>query len=105
MEESLTVPVAGIPRKTATSSLNLPAGRAAGTDIRIYKDGLLLAKCHAVGIAPSRLLVSIDPLHYPVNSSLDIEFVDKTTGSPRLPATIVSRSAQGIELMLSIDLT
>ena len=64
---------------------------------------MLIAKCFATGIAPSRLLIAIDPLHYPVNSLLEIEFVNGT-GSPaksvRLPATVMGRSAKGIELRL-----
>ena len=72
-------------------------------EIRIHKDGLLVAKCHATGTAPSRLFVAIDPLHYPVNSRLEIEFVnskDHTSKTARMPATVTSRSVKGVVLKL-----
>jgi len=81
----------------------LSANGQAGTDIRIYRNGLLIAKCQASGIAPSRLFIAIDPLHYPVDSHLEIEFVNgngASAKSVRLPATVTSRSARGIELKL-----
>ena len=91
------------PRKRTTASPGLPVNGAAGTEIRIHRDGLLIAKCNATGIAPSRLFVAIDSLCYPVNSRLEIEFVNSagpTAESVRLPATVTSRSATGIELRL-----
>ncbi len=85
------------------SSDMLSANGQAGTEIRIYRDGLLIAKCQATGIAPSRLFIAIDPLRYPVDSRLEIEFVNgigASTKSVRLPATVTSRSTRGIELKL-----
>ncbi|MGB5426537.1 MAG: hypothetical protein WBN95_07090 [Gammaproteobacteria bacterium] len=93
----------GVPLNQAQSSDRLSANGQTGTEIRIHRDGLLIAKCYATGIAPSRLFIAIDPLHYPVNSRLEIEFVNgarATTKSVRLPATVMSRSARGIELRL-----
>lgn len=87
----------------AQSSEKLPVNGQTRTEIRIHKDGLLIAKCFATGIAPSRLFIAIDPLHYPVNSQLEIEFVNaagETAKSVRLPATVTSRSARGFELRL-----
>jgi hypothetical protein len=93
----------GVPLNQAQSSDRLSANGQTGTEIRIHRDGLLIAKCYATGIAPSRLFIAIDPLHYPVNSRLEIEFVNgagATAKSVRLPATVMSRSARGIELRL-----
>ena len=89
--------------KNTTPGHNQSAKGPTKAEIRIYKDGLLIAKGHATGIAPSRLSVDIDPLHFPVNSRLDIEFVvstDRSTMLTRLSATVTSRSVKGIELRL-----
>ena len=102
-EKVITAITEDSPRKTAAPSLNLPAIRPAEAEIRIHKDGLLIAKCHAIGIAPSRLLAAFDPLHYPVNSRLEIEFVnskDHSSKTARMPATVMSRSVKGIVLKL-----
>ena len=102
-EKTVTGLVEGVHRKTATASCNLPVKGPAETDIRIHRDGLLIAKCHATGMAPSRLFVAIDPLHYPVNSRLEIEFVnskDHSSKTARMPATVTSRSVKGIVLKL-----
>ncbi|RLA00277.1 MAG: hypothetical protein DRQ45_07585 [Gammaproteobacteria bacterium] len=91
------------PRKTVIPSLNLPAVRPPETEIRIHRDGLLIAKCKAVGMGPSRLFADIDPLHYPVNSRLELEFVnskDHSSKTARMPATVTSRSIKGIVLRL-----
>lgn len=74
----------------------------AGTRIRIYKDNLLIATCQATGLGPGRLFVSIDPLHYPVDSRLSLEFVNTTHKGARtlLSATVTARSMDGIELKL-----
>ena len=91
------------PREQATTSPGLPANGTAEKEIRIHRDGLLIAKCYATGLAPSRLFVAIDPLHYPVNSRLEIEFVNSTGATAKsvhLPATVTNRSAKGIELRL-----
>jgi hypothetical protein len=91
------------PRKTVMSSLNLPAVRPPEAEIRIHRDGLLIAKCNAVGMGPSRLFADIDPLHYPVNSRLELEFVnskDHSSKTARMPATVTSRSIKGIVLKL-----
>ena len=93
----------GIPLNRTQASPQQPANGQAETEIRIHRDGLLIAKSRATGIAPSRLFIAIDPLHYPVNSRLEIEFVNSTgttAKSARLPATVTSRSARGIELRL-----
>ncbi|MEN8204553.1 MAG: hypothetical protein ABFS24_00960 [Pseudomonadota bacterium] len=102
-EKVVTDLVEGSSRKPATPSRKLPFKGPAEAEIRIHRDGLLLAKCHATGMAPSRLFVAIDPLHYPVNSRLEIEFInrtDQTAGSARMPATVTSRSVKGIVLKL-----
>ena len=99
----LSALVESTPRKTAAPSRKLPVKGPTEAEIRIHKDGLLIAKCHATGTAPSRLFVAIDPLHYPVNSRLEIEFVnstDQTSKPGRLSATVTSRSIKGIELQL-----
>jgi hypothetical protein len=84
------------PAKDQTTS------RPTGTRIRIHKDNLLIAKCEATGMGPGRLFVSIDPLHYPVNSKLTLEFVNNTSKGARalLTATVTARSLKGIELRL-----
>ena len=78
------------------------SGGPAGTRIRIYKDNLLIAKCEASGLGPGRLFVSIDPLHYPVNSRLSLEFVNTSNRDARtlLSATVTARCMDGIELKL-----
>ena len=102
--EKVPTPIAeDSPRKTTAPSRRLPAIKPVETDIRIHRDGLLIAKCHATGIAPSRLFVAIDPLHYPVNSRLEIAFVnskDHTSKTARMPATVISRSVKGVVLRL-----
>jgi hypothetical protein len=93
----------GTPTMSAMPAQGLPFKGPAEAEIRIHRDGLLLAKCRATGIAPSRLFVAIDPLNYPVNSRLEIEFVNSTGSTARavrLSATVTSRSARGIELKL-----
>ena len=77
-------------------------GRPAGTRIRIYKDNLLIAKCQATGLGPGRLFVSIDPLHYSVDSRLSLEFVSTAHKGARtlLGATVTARSMDGIVLRL-----
>jgi len=75
----------------------------AEVDIRIYKDGLLIAKCQANGIGAGKLFVAIDPLHYPVNSRLALTFVNPSSHSADsacLTATVIARSLKGIELKL-----
>ena len=89
--------------QTTAAKQKKPVSGPARVAIRIHKDGLLIAKCLATGVAPSRLFVTIDPLHYPINSRLEIEFIN--SGSPfsamtRLPATVISRTINGIELKL-----
>ncbi len=78
------------------------SGGSASTRIRIYKDNLLIAKCQANGLGPGRLFVSVDPLHYPVDSRLSLEFVSTAHNCARtlLGATVTARSAGGIELRL-----
>jgi hypothetical protein len=93
----------GIPLMSTAPARGLPVKGPAEVEIRIHKEGLLLAKCRATGIAPSRLFVAIDPLHYPVHSRLEIEFVNSTglaAKAARLSATVTSRSVKGIELRL-----
>lgn len=75
----------------------------AGTDIQIYRDGLLIARCRTQSIAPPRLFVRTDPLPYPVNTQMEIEFVsgdNRVTGISRLPVTVIRRSTSGIELRI-----
>jgi len=91
------------PWKTTTHSRKLPAIKPVEAEIRIHRDGLLIARCHATGMGPSRLFVAVDPLHYPVNSRLEVEFVngkDHTSKTARMPATVTSRSVKGIVLRL-----
>ena len=102
-EKVITVLAEDSPRKTAAPTRKLPAIRPAEAEIRIHRDGLLIAKCNAVGMGPSRLFADIDPLHYPVNSRLEIEFVnskDHSSKSARMPATVTSRSVKGVVLKL-----
>lgn len=102
-EKVITAFAVETPWKTAAPSPNLPAVNPPETEIRIHRDGLLIAKCPATGLAPSRLFAAVDPLHYPVNSRLEIEFVntrDHTPRSARMPATVTSRSVKGIVLKL-----
>jgi hypothetical protein len=97
----------GIPLMRAAPALGLPVKGPAEVAIRIHKDGLLIAKCRATGIAPSRLFVAVDPLHYPVHSRLEIEFVNSmglTARAVRLSATVTSRSVKGVELRLDPSL-
>lgn len=110
MEQSISVPLLPLetpathPQKTPD-----PAGLGdsrilVGTDIRIYQGGLLIARCRARGIAPARLFARTDPLPYPVNTQLEIEFVsdgNRVTSISRLPATVMHRSTSGIELRVS----
>ena len=101
--KTITPPAEDSPREKASGSRRPPANRAATAEIRIHREGLLIAKCFATGIAPSRLFIAIDPLYYPVNSRLEIEFIrctGMTAKSERLPATVMNRSAKGIELRL-----
>ncbi len=77
------------------------------SDIRIYQDGLLIARCSTRSIAPARLFASIDPLPYPVHTRLEIEFISgekRASGMPRLPVTVIRRSISGIELRISSGL-
>lgn len=71
--------------------------------IRIHKDGLVRGTYKAHGIAPSRIFIGVDPLSYPLNSRLEIEFIlenSRESGGYRLSATVTHRSLQGIELKL-----
>lgn len=102
-EQAVTALVEGAPRKSATPAPGVPVKGAADAEIRIHRDGLLIAKCHATGLAPSRLFVAVDPLHYPVNCRLEIEFVnskDHSSKTARMPATVTSRSVRGVVLKL-----
>ncbi|MGB5179869.1 MAG: hypothetical protein WBP44_14210 [Gammaproteobacteria bacterium] len=102
-KKTIPHPAEGSPQENTSASQRLPANGGAAAEIRIYRDGLLIAKCFATGIAPSRLFIAIDPLYYPVNSRLEIEFIrctGMTAKSVRLPATVMNRSAKGIELRL-----
>jgi hypothetical protein len=93
---------------TSTQKIPNPAGSGepqiqAGTDVRIYRDGLLMARCRTQSSASPRLFVRTDPLPYPVNTRLEIEFVsgdNRVTGISRLPATVIHRSTSGIELKI-----
>ena len=78
------------------------SGGPTGTRIRIHKDNLLIARCDATGLGPGRLFVCIDPLHYPVDSRLSLEFVNSAEKGTRtlLTATVTARSVDGIELRL-----
>ena len=90
-------------RNSATTARTPVARGPAEAEVRIHRDGLLVARGHAVGIAPSRLFIAVDPLHYPINTRLDIEFVDspgQSTGHVRVSATVLSRSGMGIECRL-----
>ena len=97
---------------TSTQKIPHPAGSGdsqirAGTDIQIYRDGLLIALCRTQSIAPLRLFVRTDPLPYPVNTQLEIEFVsgdNRVTGISRLPATVIHRTTSGIELRIGLVL-
>ena len=78
----------------------------AAREIRIYREGLLVARCKALDIVPSGLIAVIDPLPYPVTTRLEIEFVsvDKGTGGyPRIPAIVTQRTTSGIELTTTAD--
>lgn len=102
-KKTITPPAEDSPQENTSASQRLPANGGAAAEIRIHRDGLLIAKCFATGIAPSRLFIAIDPLYYPVNSRLEIEFVNHNGAiakSVRLPATVMNRSAKGIELRL-----
>ena len=93
---------------TSTQEIPYQAGSSdskiwAGTDIQIYRDGLLIARCRTQSIASLRLFVRTDPLPYPVNTLVEIEFVsgdNRVTGISRLPATVIHRSTSGIELRI-----
>ena len=74
------------------------------TNIRVYRDGQLIACCKARSIAPARLFAGIDPLPNPVTTRLEIEFVSansSATGLSRLSATVVQRSTSGVVLSIS----
>jgi len=100
LSEIIALAEQGIPtiRQTQDPATSKPAE----TRIRIYKDNLLIAKCKATGLRPGRLFVCVDPLHYPVNSKLSLEFVNTAEKGTRtlLSATITARSVYGIELRL-----
>ena len=104
LTEDLTASVAeASPRSSTGATPVLSANGPARAQIRIHREGLLIAKCHAIGLAPSRLFVEIDPLHYPVDSRLEIEFVnlaDAHAKPVRLSATVASRSIEGIVLKI-----
>ena len=98
---------ATLPEKTPPPSRLVDSRFLAETDIRIYQDGLLMARCSARSIAPARLFASIDPLPYPVHTRLEIEFIsgkNRASGMPRLPVTVIQRSISGIELRISSSL-
>ena len=93
--------------KTPTPARLVDSQFLAETDIRVYQDGLLMARCSARSIAPARLFARIDPLPYPLNTRLEIEFIsgkNRATGMPRLPVTVIHRSISGIELRISSGL-
>jgi len=97
--------LAGTTRRNSTTAAHTQAARggAAEAEVRIHRDGLLFAKGHAAGIAPSRLFIAVDPLHYPLNTRLEIEFVNspgQSTGPVRVSATVLRRSVMGIECRL-----
>ena len=98
---------AALPETPLTPARLVDSQFLAETDIRIYQDGLLMARCSARSIAPARLFASIDPLPYPVNTRLEIEFIsgeNRASGMPRLPVTVIQRSISGIELRISSSL-
>ena len=96
-----------LPEKTPTPARLVDSQFLAEADIRIYQDGLLIARCSTRSIAPARLFASIDPLPYPVHTRLEIEFISgdkRAPGMPRLPVTVIHRSISGIELRISSGL-
>ena len=98
---------ATLPEKTPPPSRLVDSQFLVETDIRIYQDGLLIARCSTRSIAPARLFARIDPLPYPVNTCLEIEFIsgeNRESGMPRLPVTVIQRSISGIELRISSGL-
>jgi hypothetical protein len=110
--ENIIIGAGGQPvtRPGSPTKVNRVSGAAARANdspatcrVRIHRDGLLVARCTATGLAPGRLFVSIDPLHYPVNSHLDLEFerdaASRSTGA-RQGATVTARNIHGIELTL-----
>jgi len=110
MGQSLVTPLltpenpAILPEKTPAPARPVDSQFPVESDIRIYQDGLLLARCSTSGIAPARLFARIDPLPYPVNTRLEIEFVSGENGASgmhRLPVTVMHRSISGIELRIS----
>ncbi len=89
--------------RDAGAVLLLSTPPAVETDIRILKDGLIRATCTARAIGPRRVFVQVDPLFFPVNSHLEIEFLaggERGTRRYRLPATVIYRSISGVELKL-----
>ena len=98
---------AALPETPLTPARLVDSQFLAETDIRIYQDGLLIARCSARSIAPARLFARIDPLPYPLHTRLEIEFIsgkNRATGMPRLPVTVIHRSISGIELRISSGL-
>ena len=98
---------ATLPEKTPTPARLVDSQFLAHPDIRIYQDGLLIARCSTRRIAPARLFARIDPLPYPLHTRLEIEFIsgkNRATGMPRLPVTVIHRSISGIELRISSGL-
>lgn len=82
-----------------------PVTQAATTAfaVRIHKDGLMRGSYNATGIAPSRIFIRTDPLSYPLDSRLEVEFVAENNQRSigyRLPALVNRRSLEGVELKL-----
>ncbi len=72
-----------------------------GIDIRIYLDGLLMACCKAQSIAPARFFARINPLLFPVNTRIEIEFVSgESSNGIRLAASVIERDSNGVKLSL-----
>ena len=96
-------PGSGLRKKAADHDPFIFCGASIGTEVRIHKDGLLRARCRARGFAPSRLFVWVDPLSFPLNTRLEIDFPadeGRATEACRLSAIVTRRSTRGIELKL-----
>jgi hypothetical protein len=96
-------PGSGLRRKPAEHDPFIFSRAATGAEIRLHKDGLLRARCRARGLAPSRLFVWVDPLSFPLNTRLEIEFPGdegRERAACRLSAIVTRRSSRGIELRL-----
>lgn len=96
-------PGSGSRNKTADHEPLIFFRAAVGTEIRLHKDGLLRARCRARGFAPSRLFVWVDPLSFPLNTRLEVEFPadeGRNRAGCRLVAVVTRRWSWGIELRL-----